>query len=107
MPRKNRQYSEENLQAAIERIQDGSLSYGGAAQFYGVPIGTLHRQMKKPDVLRGFGKVGPPTALREDEEEALIHHIIVLGDYGIPMDVTDLRLVFTKYRVSVGLPSKY
>ena len=34
-------YSEEHLLFALERIQDGAMSYREASNYFGIPIGTL------------------------------------------------------------------
>lgn len=67
---KRKNYSSENLQHAIKAFDTG-ISLRKAANVYGIPVATLARRKKSPDVFKT--KTGPPTILSDAEKQEIVH----------------------------------
>lgn len=91
MMEKKRRYtvqSEEVIAAALAAIRDGE-SQVAVARRFGISRGTLQNKLKKSH----SKNVGRPTVLSEVEESAFVDHIIVMADWGFPVDRTDVRML--------------
>ena len=72
MPRKNRNYSNEDTENALEKIRREGMSLGEAHRQF-----KIHKQTLCDRVNGKYKttKVGRPTELTPEEEEALVHYI--------------------------------
>lgn len=93
-------YSEEQLQTALQAVKDKTLSLASAAETYDVPKTTLWRKLVKKNCTQK--KAGRPTLFSEKEEKCFIQHIKVVAEWGFPFDTTDLRIFAQKYLEKLG-----
>jgi len=87
MPRKRENFSQSNIDAAIDAFINDGLSKKAAAQKYGIPRSTLQHRLKNPNM-----KItcGPATVLTQDEEDLLQTWIIDSCRKGFPRRKEDL-----------------
>lgn len=79
MSAKNPQYSTEDLEIAVKRVQAKEISYREAESLYGVPRSTLF------DHVTGKAttcKRGPPTVLNPAEENMIVEWALHMADIG-------------------------
>jgi len=86
MPRKRENFSQSNMDAAIDAFISG-LSKKAAAQKYGIPRSTLQHRLKNPNMKF---TCGPATVLTQDEEDLLQTWIIDSCKKGFPRRKEDL-----------------
>ena len=78
--------------------QDERMPIGRASELFGIPISTLHRKVKSPEADRGFTPIGEAgRALSAEEED-----VIVLGDFGVPLQPIHVRHLVKLYLDKVG-----
>lgn len=86
-------YSQIDLNEALDKIKTCKLSQREAAKLYKIPRSTIKYKLKgehnKP--------VGKPIALSQSEEAIFISHIVTLADLGIPIGMHDVRVIIKKY----------
>lgn len=76
-------YSEDDLNSALQEINEGNLSLNSAAKKYGIPKGTLHNKITgKVPIQR---KMGPDTVLTTEEEQKIETWILTKAKLGFPM----------------------
>lgn len=75
--------SEQTMKQALSDIEKGK-SQRFVCQKFGIPRGTLQNKLAG----RHENKPGHPTILTQVEEEAIVAHVIKLGDWGFPLDST-------------------
>lgn len=92
-----RNYSQEDLQEAIEAVTAGRMSLREASCTYGVPKATLCDRTKENGT---SGKLGRPTELSEEEENLLVERLILLGQWGFPLTKVGLRKLVQEYLIS-------
>ncbi|KAJ0169683.1 hypothetical protein K1T71_014868 [Dendrolimus kikuchii] len=93
-------YSNEDLQEAIEAIQNGSLRLKDAAEKYNIPKSTLSRKSRNLNCTQQ--KAGHPTLFSKDEEMVFLEYIKILSAWGFPLDSTDLRVFAQNYLNKIG-----
>lgn len=81
-------YSEEDLQKAIEAVQNGKLKVKEAAENYNIPMSTISRKYRNKNCTQE--KAGHPTLFSKEEEESFVDYIQLLSHWGFPLDSTDL-----------------
>ena len=86
-------YTEERLRECLENIKKNILSQREAVKVYGIPRSTIKNKLKE----RHTKEIGRPTTLTEVEESAIVSHVIVLADLGIPIGMQDVRVIVKKY----------
>ena len=81
-------FAQDVLEKAITAFQQGA-SYREVEDQFGVPKSTLHRRIK------GANKktMGGQTALSQEEEQTLVHHLIVVSEWRFPFLNLDLCLL--------------
>lgn len=90
--RKYRDYNENTLEMALQRIREGMSSREAESQF-NIPRRTLLNKLNQ----RHTGEVGRPTTLNEVEERHLADVLIVCAEFGSPMRELDLRMLVKNY----------
>ena len=88
MATKRQQYSNENLQKAVQAINEDNISLGDASKIYQVPKSTLHKYIKFTVVVKQ--RPEPDPILTEDEEEGLQAWCFELAKRGFPVTNEDL-----------------
>ena len=86
-------YTATRLAAAVLSIVEGVNSVRKAATEYNIPRVTLSNKVKG----RHSKKVGHPTVLNVDEEEAIVGGILTLAEWGFPMDRFVLKMIVRDY----------
>lgn len=84
------------MATAVKSVISGDLSLRGASALYHIPLGTLHDRVRKEKesqmglIPRVTGKIGHPTVLSEDMENALVNRLVYFENRGLgltPMQV--------------------
>ena len=85
-------FSEDVLARAVTAVERGA-SYREVECKFGVPKSTVHRRIKRIN----NKPMGGQTALSREEEQSLVHHLIVVSEWGFPFSNLDLRLLVKGY----------
>lgn len=80
-------YTEESVDNALARIIDDGWSMRKAADYYKIPYGTLNNRYHG----RHIRKNGGQTVFGENEEKSMIACASLCGEWGFPLNITDLR----------------
>jgi hypothetical protein len=89
---RRRQYSEEAMQRAIDDV-NGGMSQRDAAAAHSVPRQTMADKIKGKHRLSSGGQ----PVFTEAEEITIAKNIATLGDWGFPVNTTDVRLMVKHY----------
>ena len=95
-------YTQEDFKLAMESIQDG-MSVRKAAEEFNVPRVTLMDRLHN----RTTDKLGRPCELSEEEENLLSDRIKLMGDWGFPLTMIDVRKLVQDYFNSTGKRSRW
>ena len=90
---RRRRYNNEQLQQAVEEVQNGRMSLRFAADRYDVPRATLSDAVLR----RHTGTEGGQSCLDEDLEIVLANNLCVLADWGYPLSTVELRVMVKDY----------
>lgn len=82
-----------HLENAVRDVKAGRRSYEKAAHYWAVDKMKIFRAVKRLHQ----GKIGHPTALSPEEEDAISRFIQKSAEWGFPFTLTDLRLVVKTY----------
>lgn len=82
-------YTAEDYNKALEDIRSKALTIRAASKKYGIPRTTLGDKIKERVKL----KVGRPTELSEEEENIITERLMLMAEWGFPMDAKDTRYV--------------
>lgn len=88
---------ENTLKRALTSIGLG-MSYRIAAETYKIHYSVLYRHYNNPNLKRQGGQI----ALTKQEEDVLIHQLIVCSEWGYPLDHLDVRMAVKNYLDSRG-----
>ena len=91
-------YTEESLQRACLDVFEARLSYRQASKKYNIPLGTISNKCRG----KHNGFCGHPTALSEEEEKQFVDVIVTLGEWGFPIDLSELRTIVADYLKAIG-----
>lgn len=86
-------YTEEDLEEALQKITDGELSIHAASIQYRIPFGTLYNRYKGLHTRT----VGGQTVFTHAEEKALLRAAATCADWGFPLTALDLRMIAKAY----------
>ena len=95
-----KQWSEEQMLAAIDSVKNGGLSGNRSADMYGVPRSTLKDRLSGR-VVHGV-KPGPISYLSADEEQELADHLLTCSAMGYGKTRMDVRCLVESYLKSNG-----
>ena len=86
------------METAVRSVIDGNLSIRGASQLHDLPFSTLHRKVKNRKAIaaglhpRVGDKIGHPTILSPEMEEALVEErILYLDERGLGLTSIHVR----------------
>ena len=96
-------YTQEDFNKAMESIQDVRMSVRKAAEEFNVHRTTLMNRIHK----RTSDKLGRPCELTEDEENLLTGRIKLMGDWGFPLTMIDVRKLVQDYLNTSGKRSMW
>ncbi len=91
-------YDQEMLRRAVQEVVDKNMSFGEAANHYGVPKTTIHDRVKE----KVGEKLGLPTELSAEEESIIVERCLLLGEWGYPLNHHDLTHLIKAYLDSLG-----
>jgi len=91
------QWSDEQLQAAMEAVSSGELKAHAAAKRYGIPSSTLYDNVKGKSSKR-YG--GAPTVLTAAEEKEIVTACQVLQEFGFPLTTNVVGQIVKDYLTS-------
>ena len=85
-------YPPERMQEALNAVHAG-MGIRAAALTYGVPRSTLRDRVKQKHPASSGGQ----TVFQPMEERIMAQNIALLGDWGFPLDVLDVRMLVKQY----------
>lgn len=91
--RQYKNYSDEMLSIAVDMICNRKMSSYDAEKMYGIPRRTIERKVKKMHL----NKPGAPQRLTEEEELNFVKVLIIVADFGAPLNLMDLRVLVHEY----------
>jgi hypothetical protein len=92
---KNKKYTEEDMENAINAVQNKEMSQNKSAAKFGVPRSTLSDKLKNK-----YGNVsGAPTLLGQAVETLLASHLIYLADIGFAFNKKEIFEVVKNYLI--------
>jgi hypothetical protein len=91
--RKYRDYTEDDIERAIHDITNGNCTIGQAKNIYNISRNTLKNKLNG----KHTKKPGGQSYLTEAEEDVIERHLLLLCDYGLPLDTFDLRVMVRTY----------
>ncbi|KAJ2937286.1 hypothetical protein O0L34_g19527 [Tuta absoluta] len=90
--RNYRNYSDETLEEALQKITNDELSINAASIQYHIPFGTLYNKFKGQ-----YGKSpGGQPVFSHTEEISILRAASTCADWGFPLTLLDLRF-YAKY----------
>lgn len=102
---RNKIYNQDNLTLALAAVRANNMSVRAAAKSYMVPKSTIHRWLiNKNSSQRGAGR---PTVLTVDEEKLLVECICTLGEWGFPLQDSDVLDIVQDYMKSKNIRSPF
>ncbi|CAI6374178.1 unnamed protein product [Macrosiphum euphorbiae] len=93
-----RNYSDEQLEKCLNEVKNKIKTQREAARAYGISRRTINYKLK--DLHNS--KIGRPDIFSTNEEKSFVDHIIVMSNYGFPIDKTDLRHIVKSYLDRIG-----
>ncbi|KAJ4449147.1 hypothetical protein ANN_00542 [Periplaneta americana] len=102
MPRKQNlnkiylRWDENDMNQAVSSVMEGHLSILAASQHYNVPFSTLHGKVKvRKEIAAGLNpvvkKIGHPSILSLDMEQALVERLLCLEERGLGQTAAFLK----------------
>eukprot|EP00111_Clytia_hemisphaerica_P014389 TCONS_00042389-protein len=82
-------YTDEDMENAIKEVKEKGMSLGKAQQLFGIPKQTLSDRINGR---WGSTKIGRPTELTSEEENALIFYILYMASIAHPLTVSQIKL---------------
>lgn len=101
MHRKEKQYSENALEEAVQMIKSQKISLSKASVQYNIPKGTLHNKVAGKTALQC--RKGPGKILTDEEEEKINNWIINMAKVGYCVNTRDVIATVTKIFELKGL----
>lgn len=92
--RKYKDYTEQELSEALQKIRTGELSQRAASETYNIARSTLQLNLKLGDRKKCHGG---QTALSTDEEKLIVANLLTISEYGFPIDQYELRVLVKNY----------
>ena len=90
-------YTADNMTAALKELAEGK-SQRAVSKKYNIARGTLQNK-----IAGKHGKiVGHPKVLSDVEEVTLVNHLLIMSDWGFPLDRYDLRVLVKSYLDKAG-----
>ena len=94
-----RSYSRDTLTKAVDEVKSGACSLREASHGYGIPMGTLSNHVKG---IRCKRSSVSQLVFSAEEEEAFVHHIITVSEWGFPFDMWDAQAMVKIYLQKSG-----
>lgn len=88
-----RNYTDAQLNEAIQKIVDGQLSMKKASERYKIPYGTLNNKYHGKHIKNTGGQ----PVFTKLEEEAILNSALKCADWGFPLDLLEIRMLAKKY----------
>lgn len=87
-----KKYNKELIKQALDELALGNYSLGAIAKKFKISKSVLCRHKNKD--MKPHGR---PTALTTEEEKYIVENLNICGDWGYPLDTTDLRYIIKMY----------
>ncbi|XP_055704669.1 uncharacterized protein LOC129802685 isoform X1 [Phlebotomus papatasi] len=97
-------WTKHNLDEAISKVKNKTLSLGEASRFYKIPKTTLFRNMKVMKKSDGFG---PGACLGKENEILLVEHIINMDEAGFSLNRKKVRRLAYEFAENLGLAHRF
>ncbi|CAH1988327.1 unnamed protein product [Acanthoscelides obtectus] len=98
-------WSEQDLQQAIEAVQEGRVGVREAVRSFGVPNTTLRRRLRSGNHRKL--PLGPVSTLGQENEIKLVNHIKKLQKFGFSPSRTTVRSMAFELAQKLNLPHKF
>jgi len=96
--RRYKDYTEDILKIAVQKIKDKEMSKRSANKIYKIPMGTLSNKTKGLHEQ----KVGHPHVFTVNEKAAFVDQILEVSRWGFPFNKYDLRILAKTYLIFIG-----
>ena len=96
--RNYKNYTDAQLNEALQKIADAQLSMRAAALEYKIPFGTLHNKFHGIHIRNAGGQ----PVFSTEEEVSLINAAVKCADWGFPLNLLDLRMLAKAYLDKCG-----
>lgn len=93
--RKYRDYSDERLSEAVNKVSSGVMSSYEAEKKFKIPRRSIENKVKN----KHMRSIGAPTQLTDEEEKQLVDLLIVCAEFGYPLTEIDVRIVVQQYLI--------
>lgn len=100
-----RQWTQENLEIALGRLNQGEIGVNEAARIYGIPSRTLRRR-RRTGVIAEL-PLGPLGILGVENEKRLVKHIQKMENAGFPIDRETLRSLAFQFAEILGIQHRF
>lgn len=77
--KKEKKWTEEDVDSAINAVNSGQLSQYRAAKMYNIPTSTLNDRIREKVTKHGAGR---PCRLSKEEEKEIVETCLIFGDWG-------------------------
>ena len=101
---KKNNWSDRQLESALEAVKKGELNPHRAAMKYGVPSSTLYDHLKGKSKKR-YG--GPSTVLSPSEEKEIVRSCEILQGLGFPLTRDMVGLIIRDYLRNCDRPNPF
>jgi hypothetical protein len=95
-------YKKEDILKALRAVSDKTMTLNKASKHFGVPKTTIHDRLHKASE-----RVGRPTELSPLEEDIIVERLLLMGDWGFPMDNNDLKYLINAYLDQGGRTTRF
>jgi hypothetical protein len=95
-------YKKEDILKALRAVSDKTMTLNQASKHFGVPKTTIHDRLHKASE-----RVGRPTELSPLEEDIIVERLLLMGDWGFPMDNNDLKYLIKAYLDQGGRTTRF
>ena len=95
-------YTDAQVKEVLAQLESGK-SFRQVSKDHNIPLGTLHRMKNNS----GGRKVGPPTALTQDEEGLLVTAILTAQKANQPMIREDIKCMVMEFMSAIQRKSQF
>lgn len=101
-PKNTKEYTTEELNAAINKVITVGLTIAAAQRQYPlIPYNTLRAHVNGD--IKSF-KAGRPTYFSYDQEQLICNALLVLSDAGFPADNNQLKRIVSSFCIEINRP---
>ncbi|XP_070529630.1 tigger transposable element-derived protein 1-like [Cardiocondyla obscurior] len=97
-------WSKQDMDAAIQKYNEGTVKFNEVCRMYGIPKPTFRRHLKG---LNSHKRIGRPRDLTDEMEKELVRHILELESRFFGLTIKDLRHLAFQLAEKYKLPHRF